>query len=125
MARILLIEDEHLVASTLEIVLLKAGHNVTIAPNGEAGLAQFNAARPDLVITDIIMPEKEGIETIRDIRAKDPTVPILAYSGGGRTKNYDLLRMADKLGATEVMRKPFSNEELVATVARCLGATNS
>lgn len=120
MARILLIEDEPLVASTLEIVLLKAGHKVVIAPNGEVGLARFNAERPDLIITDIIMPEKEGIQTIQEIRQKDPHVPIIAYSGGGRTKNYDFLRMAYKLGATDVLRKPFSNEDLLAMIERCL-----
>lgn len=120
MANILLIEDEQLVANTLEIVLLKAGHKVTHAANGEIGLAKFAEARPDLVVTDIIMPDKEGIDTIREIREKDPVIPIVAYSGGGRTKNYDFLRMAQKLGATEVLRKPFANEDLIATVARCL-----
>lgn len=120
MAKILLIEDEGLVAGTLEIVLRKVGHTVTIAPNGVVGLEKFAAERPDLIITDIIMPEKEGIETIQEIRAKDPDIPIIAYSGGGRTRNYDFLRMADKLGANEVIRKPFSNEDLIATVNRLL-----
>ncbi len=124
MAKILLIEDEHLVASTLEIVLLKAGHTVVLAANGAAGLTKFDQERPDLIITDIIMPEKEGIETIREIREKNTQVPIVAYSGGGRTKNYDFLRMAHKLGATEVLRKPFANEELLATVSRCLKPAN-
>lgn len=122
MAKILLIEDEMLVSSTIEIVLLKAGHTVVVAANGQIGMAKFDAERPDLVITDIIMPEKEGIETIQEIRAKDPHVAILAYSGGGRTKNYDFLRMAQKLGANEVIRKPFANEDLLAAVKRCLSA---
>jgi DNA-binding response OmpR family regulator len=123
MAKILLIEDEMLVSSTLEIVLRKAGHTVVVAADGQIGLNKFAAERPDLVLTDIIMPEKEGIETIQEIRAIDPKVPILAYSGGGRTKNYDFLRMAHKLGANEVLRKPFANEDLLAAVRRCLGAT--
>jgi len=121
-AKILLIEDELLVSSTIEIVLRKAGHTVVVAANGQIGMNKFAAERPDLVVTDIIMPEKEGIETIQELRAKDPSIPILAYSGGGRTKNYDFLRMAQKLGANEVIRKPFANEDLLAAVNRCLGA---
>lgn len=120
MANILLIEDEQLVAATIEVVLMKAGHKVTVANNGEAGLAKFAEIAPDLVITDIIMPQKEGIETIRDLRAKSPNIPIIAISGGGRTKNFDFLRMAHKLGANEVLRKPFANADLVAVVGRCL-----
>ena len=114
------LEDEQLVAETIEVVLMKAGHTVTLAPNGEAGVAKFQAEAADLVITDIIMPKKEGIETIRELRAISPNVPIIAISGGGRTKNFDFLRMAHKLGANDVLRKPFANGELVALVANCL-----
>ena len=81
MANILLIEDEPLVAATIEVVLMKAGHTVTRANNGEAGLAKYAEATPDLVITDIIMPQKEGIETIRDLRTKSADIPIIAISG--------------------------------------------
>lgn len=120
MAKILLIEDESLVAGTLEILLRKAGHAVVLAENGEVGLTRFDSEKPDLVITDIIMPEKEGLETVLAIRAKNKDVPIIAYSGGGRTKNYDFLRVADKFGATAVLRKPFANEELLTLVKKCL-----
>jgi len=120
MANILLIEDEEVLAETLEIVLMKAGHDVTLAANGAIGAHKFSEVRPDLVITDIIMPEQEGLDTIRQIREVDAKVPIIAYSGGGRTKNFDFLRLADKFGATGVLRKPFANEELVALVNRCL-----
>jgi DNA-binding response OmpR family regulator len=120
MANILLIEDEEVLAETLEIVLMKAGHNVTLAANGLIGAKKFAEVRPDLVITDIIMPEQEGLDTIRQIREIDTTVPIIAYSGGGRTKNFDFLRLADKFGATDVLRKPFSNDELLTLVAHCL-----
>jgi DNA-binding response OmpR family regulator len=119
MANILLIEDEPLVAGTIEVVLMKAGHSVTLAPNGDAGLKKFDEAPADLVITDIIMPQKEGIGTIRELRERSQ-VPIIAISGGGRTKNFDFLRMAHKLGATEVLRKPFANAELIALVTKCL-----
>lgn len=120
MANILLIDDDPLVVGTIEILLMKAGHKVTIAGNGNKGLAAFTKDRHDLIITDIIMPEKEGIETIREIRALSATVPIIAMSGGGRTKNFDFLRIADKVGANDVLRKPFANEELVSLVARLL-----
>lgn len=122
MANILLIEDEQLVAATIEVVLMKAGHTVMLASNGDAGLQKFDEAKVDLVITDIIMPQKEGIATIRELRERS-TVPIIAISGGGRTKNFDFLRMAYKLGATEVLRKPFANAELMALITKCLAAT--
>ena len=120
MANILVIEDDDLVAAAIEAVLMKAGHVVTLAGNGEIGLTKFDAAPADLVITDIVMPRKEGIATMHELRARAPDLPIIAISGGGRTKNYDFLRMADKLGATEVMYKPFSNSDLIAMVAKLL-----
>lgn len=120
MAKILIIDDDQMVSATIELLLLKAGHSVTLAANGNLGVASFKANPVDLVITDIIMPEKEGIETIQEIRAISPKVPIIAISGGGRTKNYDFLRMANKLGANEVLKKPFANDELLSMVNKCL-----
>jgi DNA-binding response OmpR family regulator len=84
MANILLIEDEQLVAATIEVVLMKAGHTVTLAGNGEIGVAKFKAAPFDLVITDIIMPQKEGIETIRELREQSATVRQRRARGAGR-----------------------------------------
>jgi DNA-binding response OmpR family regulator len=120
MANILVIDDDPLVVGTIEILLMKAGYTVTVARDGDKGVKAFTKDRHDLVITDIIMPEKEGIETIREIRALSATVPIIAVSGGGRTKNFDFLRIADKVGANEVLRKPFANDQLLTLVARCL-----
>jgi len=120
MAKILIIDDDQMVSATIELLLLKAGHSVTLAANGNLGVASFKANPVDLVITDIIMPEKEGIETIQEIRAISPKVPIIAISGGGRTKNYDFLRMANKLGANDVLKKPFANDELLSMVNKCL-----
>ena len=120
MAKILIIDDDQMVSATIELLLLKAGHTVTLAGNGNLGVASFKASPADLIITDMIMPEKEGIETIQEIRALSPKVPIIAISGGGRTKNYDFLRMANKLGANEVLKKPFANDELLTLVNKCL-----
>ncbi|MCC6913947.1 MAG: response regulator [Rhodospirillaceae bacterium] len=120
MAKILLIEDDALLAGVMEAVLRKAGYTVVTIPNGGSALAKLEGENPDLVITDLIMPEKEGIETIRAIREKDEHVPIVAYSGGGVMKNYDFLKMAVKLGANDALCKPFANEELLAAVKRLL-----
>lgn len=121
MANILVIEDDELVASAIEAVLMKAGHTVTLAGNGELGLTKFAAAPADLVVTDIIMPRKDGRATMRELRARAPHLPIIAISGGGRAKSYDFLRTEDKSGVTEVLYKPFSNSELIATVSKLLG----
>lgn len=121
MANILVIEDDELVASAIEAVLMKAGHTATLAGNGELGLTKFAAAPTDLVITDIIMPRKEGIATIRELRERVPNLPIIAISGGGHAKNIEFLRSAANLAATEVLSKPFSNSDLIAMVAKLLG----
>lgn len=119
-ARILVIDDDPLVQATLRALLEGEGYGVTIAADGRHGLDEFRRRAPDLVIADIVMPEVEGIETIRQMRELAPTLPILAISGGGRGTPLDYLRMAQRLGATEVLAKPFEAEELVGIVARCL-----
>jgi DNA-binding response OmpR family regulator len=118
--RILVIDDDPLVRGTLRAVLETAGYEVTIATDGQAGLDAFRQSPPAMIITDIVMPEVEGIEMIRQVRSQAPKLPILAISGGGRTGPADYLRMAQRLGATEVLSKPFDPDELIAVVARCL-----
>jgi DNA-binding response OmpR family regulator len=118
---ILLIDDDPLVAFTVERMLEGGGFTVIRAPDGEKGLQVLKERTVDLVITDLIMPVKEGIETIREIRELSTTLPVIAVSGGGghgSSGNY--LRMAQALGATEVLAKPFDQEELLAAVKRCL-----
>ncbi len=122
MHRLLVIDDDPLVRATLVAILEGAGYAVTEANDGHHGLAIFDTVQPDLVITDIVMPEVEGIETIRQMRLKAPTLPILAISGGGRGTAPDYLRMAQRLGATDVLAKPFEADDLVAVVARCIAA---
>ena len=120
MARILLIDDDETVRYALKQVLERAGHQVGEASDGQVGIEKFETHRPDLVITDIIMPNQEGIETIIKLRRLAPEVVIIAMSGGGRTGNRDFLSMAEKLGAARVMVKPFRPKELVEAVASLL-----
>lgn len=119
-ARILVIDDEELVRQTLRLGLESAGHEVAEARNGEDGLLALEKSPADLVITDIIMPEKEGIEMIVELRRRHPRTAILAISGGSRTGNIDFLRMARKLGATASLSKPFTNRQLLEAVDSCL-----
>jgi DNA-binding response OmpR family regulator len=117
---ILVIDDDEMVRAVVHRVLERDGHRVTGAANGELGVAAYRASRPDLVITDIIMPEKEGMWTIRQIRRDDPATPILAMSGGGSVIMEDVLHIARRLGANETIAKPFSAAELVEKVRAIL-----
>jgi DNA-binding response OmpR family regulator len=122
MARILVIDDDRAVRLTVQAFLERAGHQVVCAADGEQGLRAFASESPQLVITDIIMPNMEGIELIMQIRAQDATIPIIAMSGGGRLGNADFLKMAARLGANEVLPKPFERQNLTAAVSRRLQA---
>ncbi|HZT87575.1 MAG TPA: response regulator [Stellaceae bacterium] len=120
MQKILVIDDDALVRSMIARVLRREGYEVMLAADGASGLRMFCAGNPDLVVTDIIMPEKEGLETIREFRSRAPDVKIIAISGSGKIGDTDFLTIAAKLGATEVLGKPFQPRELVSQVARCL-----
>jgi DNA-binding response OmpR family regulator len=121
MPTILIIDDDALVRDTIVRVLRRKGYQTLVAPDGLRGLSVLRAEQPDLVITDIIMPDKEGLETIRDIRKERPDLPILAVSGGGRLGNTDYLKVASMLGANQILAKPFGPSELLDRVERCIG----
>lgn len=112
MARILLIEDQDELRKAIRIQLVRLGHTVIEADNGKSGLEQFRAEPIDLVITDIVMPVMEGIETIRCMRKAQPEVGIIAMSGGGGNPAGAYLRIAQRIGADQLLAKPFSPEEL-------------
>jgi CheY-like chemotaxis protein len=120
MAHLLLIDDDDHFRPMLRDNLEQLGHTVTEARNGKEGLAQYASAPADLVFTDLIMPEKEGMETIIELRKKWPAVKIVAMSGGGRVTASNYLATAQKLGANYVLAKPFSTDELVAAIDRLL-----
>lgn len=110
--KILVIDDDDRIRRMVAKVLIADGHQVTCVENGIAGVAAHRREKPDVVVTDIIMPEQEGIETIVTIRRERPEAKIIAISGGGRMADIELLRMARLLGADDVIAKPFRAEEL-------------
>lgn len=120
MARVLLIDDNESFRRSLHRTLVGAGYEVTDAPDGRVALREYRRDRPDVVITDLVMPEKEGLETIRELRNLDAGVKIIAISGdgGGRANQY--LDLARALGATHTLAKPFSREAVLAVVAEVL-----
>lgn len=120
MPRILLVDDDTLVRDSLAIALESAGYVVVTAANGDEGLVALTDQRFDAVILDMLMPEREGIETIREIRKTDQLLPVLAISGGDKTGWSDFLRMASVLGATDTLAKPFTASELLRRVERLL-----
>ncbi len=121
MARVLVIDDEPLARFTMREILETAGHDVVEAKNGKQGISFQRAVPFDIVVTDIIMPEKEGVETIIELKRDFPDLPIIAISGGGRTRNLDFLKIAEQYGADRILAKPFSEEELVGAIAQNIG----
>jgi DNA-binding response OmpR family regulator len=119
--RILVIEDDAEVRDYLVSVLSRAGHEVFSASDGSHGVAVFRENRVELVITDIIMPTKDGIETILDLRRDNPSLKVIAISGGGRLAPDDYLNSAKLLGADLAIKKPFSNEDMLSAVNQLLG----
>ena len=107
-ARVLLIDDDELVLETMQLALTGTGHDVRVARDGGEALGVAAEFRPDLVVTDIVMPQREGLETIRELRRARPEVRIVAVSGGGSTRYSDYLDLARKFGADRVLRKPFT-----------------
>ena len=120
MARILVIEDNMDVRSVIRQFLELAGHRVMVAANGLEGLKLFRQKPFDLIITDLIMPIKDGIETIMELRSEFPDVKTIAISGGGLVGPDTYLQLAESFGAACLLRKPFKKEELLKAVDEVL-----
>jgi CheY-like chemotaxis protein len=120
MAKILILDDEVEILKLLRAVLSKLGHSVATAEDGVRGVAAFEEIGPDLVITDIVMPEQEGMETILKIRKLNAKVPILAISGNTGCTSGDYLNVANSLGADRTLAKPFTPTQLVKVVDEML-----
>ena len=109
---VLVIEDDASFRHLLEPAIKSLGHEVTVARNGREGMEKFEEDQFDIVLTDIFMPEKEGLETISALRRRRPDIRIVAMSGGLADRKLDVLELARRLGAHAVLEKPFNKEQL-------------
>ncbi|MDD2964607.1 MAG: response regulator [Bacteroidales bacterium] len=123
MRTILLVEDEFVVRNGLKNALEKRDYLVIDVSNGNEALAVLDTILPAVIITDILMPEKDGIELLFELVRRKSKVPIIAMSGGGRISPADHLENALKMGASAVLIKPFSLDELFAKIAELLSAS--
>jgi CheY-like chemotaxis protein len=119
MAKILVVDDDAPLRRIIQRHLESGGHTVVEASNGKEGFVLFARERPDLVILDMFMPVMDGYETIRTIRAVDPSATIIATSGGGKY-HLDVLEGLEALGVAATLPKPFEREHLLRTVTRLL-----
>jgi DNA-binding NtrC family response regulator len=125
MSRILLIDDNDAFRTTVRGMLVAAGHDVEDAAGGKAGLACYRQQPSDLVITDMLMADFDGVETIRELCCYDAGVKVIAMSTGGRKSTDYYLEMALKWGACRFLAKPFSPQALYMTVAEVLATSQS
>lgn len=125
MGAILVVDDDAQVLELVSEMLKLEGHAVTAVTNGLEASEEFHSSHFDLVITDLIMPEQEGLETICEMRKSTQTLPIIAISGGGRIGAADYLASAAQLGANATLAKPFKRNELVSTVTELLGTSGA
>jgi CheY-like chemotaxis protein len=113
---ILVIEDHDPMAALIETILVADRHTVVRSTDGRAGMERFAAEPFDLVITDILMPNQEGLETIRELIRLKPDLRIIAVSGSGRDGGVDYLRIAMEFGAIGALQKPFQPQDLLRLV---------
>ena len=116
MTRILVIDDDAQIREVLKQSLERVGYETLVAADGKAALKLNHATPVDLIITDIIMPEMEGLETIMEFRRCFPSVRVIAISGGGRIGPFEYLKLAEMLGAQKTIEKPFELRELVRSI---------
>lgn len=122
MARIIVIDDHYAMRQTIREILEDQGHEVFEAPDGDSGIQLQRRCRVDLVITDIFMPQKEGMSTIRELSAEFPELPVIAMSGGTRdlTAPEGFIDLARRFGACATLTKPFQIADLLGVVTLAL-----
>jgi DNA-binding response OmpR family regulator len=125
MQRILIIDDEPKIRSMLRLMLEREGYEVIEAPDGIEGISAYRKNPADLIITDLIMPNKDGIGMIIDLKKEFPDVKIIAMSGGGLNKPEGYLKGAKKLGAACTLTKPIDREEMLRAVKNTLKSSTS
>jgi CheY-like chemotaxis protein len=121
MANILLVEDDELGRYAIAKVLRKAGHVVLEAIDGNSAMLALKQSLPDVLVTDVVMPEYDGLSLLADVRKVAANLPILVISGGGSNFGADYLSFAQGLGANAVLKKPFLNSDLLGEVQALLG----
>jgi DNA-binding response OmpR family regulator len=114
--RILVVDDDPTICRTLQIGLGKAGYEVVEARDGDGAMRLWRDVGADLVIADIHMPKKSGLELIKELRALSPSTPVIAMTDGGRSKNFNPLSYSKLLGAVRTIAKPFTLEEMLTMV---------
>jgi CheY-like chemotaxis protein len=124
-ADVLLIDDMNLVRGAIKAILTRAGHSVTEAAGGETGISLLQKQPFDLVVTDMIMPGRDGSDVLGYLHSMDKRPPILAISGGNSDVSADEALQLAREQADAAMPKPFDNKELVATVDKLLGAVRT
>jgi len=123
-ARVLIVEDEPALRSVVEQCMVRCGHDVVTATDGFDALKKLSLGRIDLVVTDLVMPEMDGVKLIGFIRDRYPKVKMIAMSGGGaRLGPHDCLEMALAAGASKTLMKPFMLSELSSMTNELLGGT--
>jgi two-component system, chemotaxis family, chemotaxis protein CheY len=122
MTSILLVDDDDLSRGAVHKMLERAGYQVHSTGDGQAALNHYQESPADLVITDLIMPEMDGLEIIQQLRRTNPKIRVLAISGGGRVDAEEYLSVARKFGAVEVLPKPFTGQELKQAVEAALAS---
>jgi len=122
-SRILVIDDDPQIREMIREVLERKDHTVFEADNGNKGLRSARSEPVDIVITDIIMPDKDGLETIAELRSSFPGIKIIAISGGGRRVDSDFLPAAQAFGADQVLYKPFRPRDVIETIDLVAGGS--
>ena len=117
---VLVVDDDDIFRGFLCTVLRKAGYQIFETGNGTKAVALFREHRPDLVLTDLLMPGRDGMEVLRDIRAIDPEARVIIISGGGDVVPVGFLDLAPKMGAAATLTKPFDHRQLLAVVQKVL-----
>lgn len=121
MKSILLVDDDDLSRGAVHKMLERAGYDVFSTGDGQGALERYRGTPTDLVITDLLMPDIDGLEIIQRLRQMNPSVRVLAISGGGRVAAEEYLSVARRFGAVEVLPKPFTGQELKQAVEAALG----